>query len=175
MSVCLAIGSKWHGPRQTFRLAWHMGLFQFLMPIAGWVAGQQLTNSLSVIGTYLAAGLVFGIGAKMLYEAWKAHPGAVAEQAVHHKDPSNASDPTRGWSLVILSIAASLDALIVGFSLGLKGQKIWQTSVIIGLVAGLMALVGVLLGKRFGEIYGKPAEIVGAAILMGLGICFIWL
>jgi putative Mn2+ efflux pump MntP len=36
-------------------------------------------------------------------------------------------DPTRGWSLLALSVATSLDALVVGFSLGLKGTSsiIW--------------------------------------------------
>jgi len=175
MSVCMGVGVRWHGRRQKFRLAWHMGLFQFLMPILGWLAGQGLASALAGVGRYVSAALVFAIGAKMLYEALKSHPGAVAEQAsqweqqhAHHRDP------TRGWSLMVLSVATSVDALVVGFSLGLKGQDIWQASIIIGVVAGLMALIGVIIGQRIGKILGKPAEIVGAVILMLLGVAFLW-
>jgi putative Mn2+ efflux pump MntP len=155
-----------------------MGLFQFLMPILGWLGGKQLAGFLASIGTYVAAGLVFAVGLKMLYEGIRSRPGALAEEAEHlaqkelHITPR---DPTRGWSLVALSLATSMDALVVGFSLGLKGHEIWQTSVVIGVVAGLMALTGVAIGKRLGASLGKLAEIFGAMILIGLGIAFLWL
>lgn len=177
MSVCTAIGVKWHGPRQQFRLAWHMGLFQFLMPVAGYLAGQRLANLLSSVGSIVAGALVLGLGAKMLWEALRGRPGDVAEKAEHlaerklHVTPK---DPTRGWSLVALSVATSIDALVAGVSLGLRGHgQIWLTSLVIGVVAGLMALTGVVLGRRMGRWLGKPAEIAGAVVLMLLGAVFI--
>ena len=178
MSVCMAVGVRWHGGRQKFRLAWHMGLFQFMMPVLGWLAGRELAELLVSVGSYVAAVLVFGIGLKMLLEAIKASPGAVeerAEQIVEHAVHLKPRDPTRGWSLVFLSAATSLDALVVGFSLGLRGERIWEASVVIGLVAGLMALVGVVVGKRVGKALGTPAEIAGAVLLMVLGVSFLWL
>ena len=178
MSVCMAIGVRWHGARQKFRLAWHMGLFQFLMPVLGWIGGQRLAVLLEAVGTYLAAGLVFAVGAKMLYEALRSHPGAVMEKvelAAQSKAAREDADPTRGWSLVALSLATSMDALVVGFSLGLKDRGIWLTSIIIGVVAGLMSLTGVVLGRRIGRALGRPAEIVGACVLMVLGVSFLFL
>jgi len=178
MSVCMAVGVRWHGPGQRFRLAWHMGLFQFLMPILGWLAGQQLAGLLSSIGTFVAAGLVFAVGAKMMYEALRSRPGAVAEKAEHLIQDElhiRRRDPTRGWSLMALSLATSIDALVVGVSLGLKGAEIWLPSVVIGLVAALMALTGVVVGKRIGKSLGKPAEMIGAVVLMVLGVCFLWM
>ena len=181
MSVCMGIGVTWHGPRQRFRLAWHMGLFQFMMPILGFFAGQKLADLLRTWGSYVSAILVFGIGAKMLLEALKSHPGAVAESAEHaaQKQMHIAKDPTRGWSLVVLSIATSLDALVVGFSLGIAnvhaGWDVCWASIIIGLVAAAMALAGVLVGKHAGQALGKKAEIVGAIFLMLLGVSFLWM
>lgn len=230
MSVSMAVGVRWHGARQKFRLAWHMGLFQFLMPIAGWAAGRQLAVLLEAVGSWIAAALVFLVGAKMLYEALKSHKagkgaaagtagtagpagadsaagagaaaapadgtvrdgeaplealggeladaagtGAAAGASRHPaQQPARRNgDPTRGWSLVVLSVATSLDALVVGFSLGLKEVgAIWRTSAVIGLVAGLMALTGVVVGKRLGQALGRPAEIVGAAVLMLLAATF---
>ena len=175
MSVCMAIGVRWHGPRQKFRLAWHMGLFQFLMPILGWLAGRQLAHRLADIGQYIAAALLLAVALKMLYEALRSRPGAVAEQAEHlaEKELHVPRDPTRGWSLLALALATSIDALVVGFSLGLVGRQIYLASIVIGLVAALMALAGVVIGKRLGRALGRPAEIVGAIILMALAVSFI--
>jgi len=185
MSVCMGIGVRWHGPRQKFRMAWHMGLFQFLMPVLGWAIGTEMAGVLRTWGTYLAAALVFGVGAKMLYEAVKSHPGDVAERAEHAAEGTlhiKPKDPTRGWSLVFLSVATSLDALVVGFSLGLRpgehdrsllDPRILTASLIIGLVAATMALLGVIIGKTMGQKFGKSAEIIGAIILMALGVSFV--
>ena len=180
MSVCAAIGVKWHGPRQRFRMALHMGLFQFLMPIAGWLVGQELATVIEAYAGPLAATLVIVIGAKMLYEALRSHPGRTAEaaeQAVEHEFHAHPKDPTRGWSLIVLAVATSLDALVVGFSMGLRGERegIWLASVIIGVVAASMALIGVAVGKRAGARFGKRAEIAGALVLIALGISFFWM
>jgi len=177
MSVSMAIGVRWHGPRQRFRLAWHMGLFQFLMPILGWWAGKALAGVLEAVGTYAAAALLFAVGAKMLYEALRSSPGAVAERAEHligKELRRKQLDPTRGWSLLGLSVATSIDALLAGVSLGIAGGAIFVRSLVIGVVAGLMALAGVAMGKRLGRALGRPAEIVGAVILMGLAVSFLW-
>ncbi len=178
MSVCMAIGVKWHGPKQKLRLAWHMGLFQFLMPIIGWAVGRQFAEALRDIGIYIAAGLVFAVAIKMLVEALKSHPGAVAEEVEHEAEiilHAHPKDPTKGWPLWGLAIATSIDALVVGFSLAMSKQNIWLASIIIGITAGGMALLGVVLGKRIGQFLGKPAEILGAIILIALGVSFLCL
>ena len=183
MSVSAAIGVKWHGPRPTFRLAWHMGLFQFAMPILGWAAGERLAGVLKQVGTYVAAGLVFAIGVKMLYEALRQRPGEVEEKVEHRTEQlvekithAQAKDPTRGWSLLALAVATSLDALVVGFSLGLRGEaSIWLASLVIGVVAAGMSLTGVLVGRHVGRALGPLAEMVGAVILMALAVSFLLL
>jgi putative Mn2+ efflux pump MntP len=179
MSVSAAVGVRWHGPRQKFRLAWHMGLFQFLMPVIGWLAGAQLASLLEKIGSYVAAALVFAVAGKMLYEAVKSHPGAAEQTVATAPAAATATatarpDPTRGWSLLALSVATSIDALVVGFSLGLKGTSsiIWP-SLVIGVVAAAMSLAGVMVGKSLGDRFGKPAEIAGAVVLMLLAVSFL--
>jgi len=176
MSVSMAVGVRWHGPRQKFRLAWHMGLFQFLMPIMGWVLGRQLAEAVRTAGTYVAGGLLMLLGVKMIYEVYCASPASVArkaEGAAEHALHIRTSDPTRGFSLIGLSVATSIDALVAGFSLALTGAGIWQASMLIGLVAAAMALAGVTIGQRVGKVLGKPAELLGGAILTGLGLAFL--
>ncbi len=175
MSVSAAVGVRWHGRRRTFRLALHMGLFQFFMPILGWLAGRRLAGPLQAIGTYVAAAMIFALGLKMLIEAIRAGPALAdeAEEAIERRITHHRRDPTRGCSLLMLAFATSIDALVAGFSLGLRGEQIYTASVIIGAVAAGMSVLGVTIGKQAGKAFGRAAEITGALILMGLGIAFL--
>jgi len=154
-----------------------MGLFQFLMPLAGWAVGNQLAHLLASWERYVAAGLLAAAGLKMLLEAWRSGPGVIAADVgdtIEHRLHLHPKDPTRGWSLLLLSLATSIDALVVGCSLGLRQTGIWRTSLIIGLVAGLMALGGVVIGKRIGDVLGRPAEFLGGVVLIALSVSFLW-
>ncbi|HEY5471554.1 MAG TPA: manganese efflux pump MntP family protein, partial [Candidatus Limnocylindrales bacterium] len=127
--------------RTTLRLAWHFGLFQFFMPILGWLAGLSLAHWISSVDHWIAFGLLAAIGGKMIYEAlW----GDEEKRA--------ATDATRGSSLVVLSVATSIDALAVGLSLALLGVPIWYPAVIIGVVAFGFTAAGLHLGCRFGSL-----------------------
>ncbi len=181
MSVSAAIGVKWNAAGHKFRLALSMGGFQFFMPILGWLLGRELAGPVQQFGKYLAAGLVFAIGLKMFIEVIHNKPGESAEAAEHAVEKAlhiKPKDPTQGWSLVGLSLATSIDALVVGVSLALKGAavaySIWVASIIIGITAAIMSLLGVLLGQRIGKAIGRPAELVGAVVLMILGVTFLW-
>lgn len=145
--------------RQTFRLAWHFGLFQALMPVIGWLAGLTVAHWISPVDHWIAFGLLAVIGGKMIWEALR-----------HDEEKRERSDPTRGWSLIILSIATSIDALAVGLSLALLDVSIWYPAVVIGLVAGGFTAVGIQLGKRFGALLGRRVEVLGGVILIGIGL-----
>jgi len=162
-SVCLAVGTRWHGPRQKFRLSWHMGLFQFMMPVIGYYASQVVADAAASAGPWIAMAVLVVIGGKMIHQATA--PRA-AEKAV-----APATDPTHGWSLMALSVATSLDALAVGFAVGLRGDgSVWWPSLIIGLTAGGMALAGVALGKHASLRFGRAAEVAGGVLLVALGV-----
>jgi len=79
-------------------------------------------------------------------------------------------DPSRGLTMVMLSIAVSIDALAIGLSLGLLGITIWTPAIVIGLVTGALSLIGLRVGNDFGERYGKPVEIFGGLVLIGIGV-----
>jgi len=177
MSVSMAVGVRWGGWKQRLRLASHMGLFQFLAPILGWAVGKQLAELLRGFGCVLSGLLLLGIGLKMLYEAVKSAPGSLEQRggdAVAHALHLRKRDPTRGWSLLALSIATSIDALVVGFSFGLRDrQQIWFASLVIGIVAAGMSFVGAGMGKHAGKTFGRAAEILGSLVLIALGVTFL--
>lgn len=144
--------------RHLFRLGFHFGLFQALMPVIGWLAGQTIIQWVSAWDHWIAFGLLAIIGGRMIYEAFS-DEGKTTER-----------DPTKGLSLVLLSIATSIDALAVGFSLSVIGVSIWMPSLVIGLVAGVLTVAGMLLGGRVGDRWGSRVEIFGGAILICIGL-----
>jgi putative Mn2+ efflux pump MntP len=79
------------------------------------------------------------------------------------------TDPSRGWNLVLLSFATSIDALAVGLSLGVIGNAILVPSIIIGLVCAAFSLLGIFIGRKTGTIVGRRAEIIGGLLLVAIG------
>jgi putative Mn2+ efflux pump MntP len=144
--------------RHLFRLGFHFGLFQALMPVIGWLAGQTVIQWVSAWDHWIAFGLLALIGGRMIHEAYS------------DKEKSDDRDPTRGLSLVLLSVATSIDALAVGFSLSVIGISIWIPSLVIGLVAGFLTVVGMLVGGRIGDRWGSKVEILGGMILISIGL-----
>lgn len=156
IGVSIALGGT--DARQTFRLVWHFGLFQALMPIIGWAAGASIRPWIESWDHWLAFVLLLIVGGRMILESIRAldtHP--------HH------ADPTRGWSLVVLSVATSIDALAVGLSFAALGVRVWFPAAIIGITACLMTLLGALGGRALGARFGSRMAMVGGFVLITIG------
>lgn len=158
-SVCLVAGSlhRASGGRSAFRLSFHFGLFQFIMPVLGWLAGITLEPFIRDYDHWVALGLLGFVGVRMIISALRG-------------EESQPPDPSRGWTLVMLSTAVSIDALAVGLSIGLMGLSVWYPAITIGVVTGLLSLLGLRLGETVGSKLGKPVEVIGGLVLIGIGI-----
>jgi len=143
--------------RHVFRLSWHFGLFQAMMTVIGWLGGAGLAALMGGIHKWLAFGLLSLLGLRMI------------GHSRHPEGRQRSYDPTRGWSLVGLSLATSLDALAVGISFGLIGADIWLPAGVIGLVAMVLTYTGTRLGRKAGRHLGQWAEGVGGVILLIIG------
>ncbi|MBP1608990.1 MAG: hypothetical protein H6Q04_1225 [Acidobacteria bacterium] len=145
--------------RRIFRLSFHFGLFQAIMPMIGWLAGNALNQYVAAFDHWIAFGLLAFVGVHMIR-------GAVREEDKR----DFLRDPTGGWGLVLLSVATSIDALGVGLSLGMLGYTILYPAFIIGVVAAAFTITGMLLGRKIGTLWGKRVEILGGMILIAIGI-----
>lgn len=161
-SVAIGVGALGLSGRRIFRLSWHFGLFQFFMPLIGLAIGQMTAELLGKAGHWVAAGCLVLIGFNMIRQALRA-PHSTTKR----------SDPTRGWTLILLSTSTSIDALIVGFGLGLLGVNILLACIIIGITASLMTIIGMLIGAGVAHAIGTRAELVGGLVLIGLAIIFV--
>ena len=154
-AVGLGVGTTSCTPRQIFRLSFHFGLFQFLMPLVGWLSGRHILNWTETWGSWIACGLLMFIGVRMVVEGLR--PAAEKEDYC---------DPTRGFSLVMLSVATSVDALGVGFSLGVLNQNLFVVAVWIGIVAAAMTWLAMKIGNRLSHRFASRIEILGGLVLI---------
>ena len=150
--------------RQTFRLSWHFGLFQALMPIIGWGLGTSIQEFVAAYAHWIAFIMLALVGSNMLKGAILADEDAA--QSAPRKDS------TKGMTMVMLSVATSIDALAVGLSMSMLRISIIYPAMIIGIVAGLFTITGLHLGKRAAQVtwLSTWAEVIGGIVLWLIGL-----
>lgn len=164
VAIASGVALKCVTPRQTFRMSWHFGLFQAMMPVIGWFGGFLVRDYFLRFGHWIAFGLLLYIGGHMLWEG------------LRHEEGDICQDPTMGSRLIMLSVATSIDALAVGFTLAMLGISIWFPAAIIGVVALVFTAAGLHMGKILGcqTRLGQYAEVLGGLVLMGIGGKILW-
>jgi manganese efflux pump family protein len=159
-SVAIGIGAsnnkKSWAP--VLRLSLAFGLFQFVMPLIGWLAGSTVVDRIQSFDHWIAFALLVLVGGKMIWEGFK------------KESDEEKIDQTRGWPLFLLSIATSIDALAVGFSFSLLKTALLFPAAIIGVVCFMMTAVGMIFGKGLARIFGKKVEILGGLVLIAIGM-----
>jgi putative Mn2+ efflux pump MntP len=143
--------------RGAFRLAFHFGLFQFAMPLVGWMLGSTIESALAAYDHWIAFILLTIVGIRMI------------KSADQINSEGECYDPSRGVTLVVLAIATSIDALAVGLSLAFLRIQIWYPSIVIGVITAGMSALAIVCGNRIGCWVGKKASIVGGIVLILIG------
>ncbi|MFZ5433588.1 MAG: manganese efflux pump MntP family protein [Calditrichota bacterium] len=162
-TVGAGLGLRYGKARQVFRLSFHFGLFQALMTWVGALAGALFLTYVERIDHWIAFGLLVLVGGRMIYLARGDHAHRLAE-----------TDLTRGFSLVGLSVAVSIDALAAGVSLPAVEAPIFASGLIIGTVAATATLLAMRLSERISELFGKRCEIAAGLVLIGLGFYILY-
>jgi putative Mn2+ efflux pump MntP len=145
-------------PRAIFRLAFSFGLFQAVMPVFGWLLGSAVVDYISAWDHWVAFTLLALVGVNMIRSGLDANEERMS------------TDPSRGLTLITLSIATSIDALAVGLSFCVLDMKILIPCILIGVITFVMSVGAVKIGTIAGEVVGKRVEILGGVILIGIGL-----
>ena len=134
------------------------------MPILGWGLGTSVQSYMEAYAHWVAFVLLALVGSNMLKEA------VLADENEEEVKPRK--DSTKGMTLVMLSLATSIDALAVGLSMSMLRVSIITPAIIIGIVAGLFTIAGLHLGKRVAHLtwLSTWAEIVGGLVLWLIGL-----
>jgi putative Mn2+ efflux pump MntP len=150
-------------PVQTLRMAAAFGLFQALMPVAGWLLGLTVREYIETYDHWTAFAMLALVGGKMLWE------GVSGEGDDPGCEPK---DPTKGGQLLLLAVATSIDALAVGLSFAVLGEPIALPALVIGVVCFALTALGVKIGclARRVSVLSRYAELLGGLVLLGIGL-----
>ena len=157
-------------PRIIFKLALKLalsfGFFQAFMPMLGWLIGKAGESIINAVDHWIALILLSYLGIKMIIESNK-------NTAEEEERPEQTDIHFR--TLLILSIATSIDALVTGVILPSAVRASTVTAMllsvgIIGMITFLLCFIGVYIGKNFGRFLSTKAELFGGVVLTGIGI-----
>ena len=162
-SVSLANGlhDRYMSRRRGAIIAGTFGVFQAVMPMAGWLCVHTIVELFSAFERFvpwIALALLGYIGGKMLLEGIK---GEEAEETAE----------LSAGALFMQGVATSIDALSVGFTISEYGWLMALVcSLIVATVTFFLCEAGLSLGKKFGTKLSGKASILGGVILIGIGL-----
>lgn len=157
VSIAIGIAAKNISAKTLFLPPLFFGLFQMLMPLAGFEISAFAHDYIKDFDHWIAFFLLVFIGVKMICDAFK------KDEEV----PKTSSD-LKLVTLLILAIATSIDALAAGISIACIGQKIFPAALIIGLTTFAFSLIGIKFGAKIGSKLGSKFDILGGAILIAI-------
>lgn len=143
--------------RRALRVPAAFGLFQAGMPLAGAWAGVELRTAIAAWDHWVAFGLLAAVGGKMIWDSLQ-------------KETGPRTDPTHTGTLLVLALATSIDALVVGAGFSMAGLPVGALAVAAGVVTFALSALAVYIGNRFLGIMETAAGLAGGVILMGIGL-----
>ena len=148
--------------RKICLIAGIFALFQFLMPMLGWVCVHtvlQYFRTFEKLIPWIALALLSCIGGKMLYEG------------IRGEDEEECHGGVCFVALLVQGVATSIDALSVGFTIAEHTTlQALVACLLIGVVTFGICIGGLLIGKKFGTVLAGKASIFGGAILIIIGL-----
>ena len=132
--------------------------FQVIMPLIGYIAGSQFKDLIEAYDHWIAFILLALIGANMVREAIKDNDDEELDPDFSFK------------TMLVLAIATSIDALVVGVTFAFMEVNIVLALSLIGAITFILCVVGTKIGNVFGARYRSKATFAGGIILILLGI-----
>ena len=157
--VCFSYGLilKLNRIKNSLKLAFAFGFFQFIMPILGWHFTELFYQYIKSYSKWVIFFIFLFLGLKFFNEAFS------------KKEKVNIFCISF-TCLICLAIATSIDAFGAGISLKCFNINILLPSFIIGAITFILSLTGFFSTYLFKKFPNKYIEITGALLLIYLAI-----
>lgn len=172
----LSMGMGLKGVTRSFELkfASTVGVLHVLMPLIGLSLGVAVGRFLGVWAARVGAAILAYIALDLLIKGYRQiKPRAFKfseRQAILSSAEGEERTASDWWSILVLAVSVSIDALTVGFGLGTLRVPIFLTVIIMGATAASMTIAGFIGGRIFSRLVGSYAQIAGGIILLALAI-----
>ena len=161
-----------HRFSRLMRMPLFFGLFQFVMPLAGYFVGGIAAELIEKYAGIVSLVILGFIGLNMLYSGYK----ALKEDASEEDEEEAQQDAQQGATtlsygkLVFQAVATAIDAFAVGVSFRAHSVDILVTSVLFGIITAILCTIALFVGKKLGSLLGDRAEMVGGVVLILIGL-----
>ncbi len=159
---------------RLFMLPVAFGLFQGLMPLLGFFLGGLVGSIIEQYAGVVTLIILGFIGGNMIKEGVQELREAKAARESGADDgcgcPPDAASRLTLKVVLVQAVATSIDAFAVGVSLRAASVNIAEAAVVIALTTFLCCLLALVVGKRFGNLLGERAQIVGGIVLVAIGV-----
>ena len=183
VAMCKGVEMRRFVLKYAVVIALCFGLFQALMPLIGWAVASQFAEYITEADHWIAFALLALLGAKMFKDGIESEK-ELREARALTKDASPLPYPVRITllpkkeerldigvkTLVVMSVATSIDALAVGVSFAFLAVNIWLAVALIGATTFCISLLGVLVGTKAGGKFRGKAELAGGILLFLIGL-----
>ena len=146
--------------RKYLKISIAFGLFQAIMPIIGWFAGNSIKSELEYLSKWITFFIFIVLGVKTIYETFFSKSSKNCTQCKCENEKC----------LLSLAIATSIDALVIGVLFAINGVPLLLSVLVIGLVTFSISFGGCFIGNKVGIIFGKIATSIAALILFLLAV-----
>ena len=157
VSICKGLSMKKINWKSAIIISLYFGIFQAIMPAIGYYLGSTFSSFVEKIDHWIAFILLVIVGGKMIKDSLD-------------NELENKNDDISFKTMVILSIATSIDALAIGITFAFFEINIVVAVSIIGFITFLLSILGVKIGNKFGDKFQNKAEVIGGVILILIGI-----
>lgn len=149
--------------RRGLLMAFFFGAAQSVMAAIGWFGGALVGRFWMAWDHWIAFALLCVVGGRMIKEAFE------ADDAAEDAEKGEKAGAGLG-TLVVLTIATSIDALAVGVSLPTLRQSPSLALTMIGAITFLCSAAGAALGRFLGSRFGRAVEVAGGLALIAIGV-----
>ncbi|WP_111571409.1 manganese efflux pump MntP [Halanaerobium saccharolyticum] len=160
VTMAIGCGTKTNAA-EKLKVVFSFGFFQFFFALMGGLSGNYIDRNFFTISNYFSGAVIFLLGIFLIREGYKN-----GEECIYRR--------LSFWTVVVLGVSVSIDALGAGFSLlfDFDYALIFQDSLVIGLIASIItaAAFRIVVYIKHIALVEKYADYVGGFILLLIGI-----
>lgn len=157
-SLSLAYGTLNLLPKQIKKLSLIVGIFHFIMPLLGLIAGEYIITKFS-LPSHLVLAIIFSfIGVEMIVSSFR------------KKEKFMLLD-LKG--LFLFGFTVSIDSFSVGAGIKAFSNNYIMSSFIFFVTSFLFTYLGLHIGKKINEKVGFISTILGGVVIIIVGILYV--
>lgn len=158
-SLSLIYGTQGIDRKNMIELSIIVGIFHFLNPLIGLSIGNILYNYF-IFNFNLVVGIIFSvIGCEMIISSYKDNDINILLNV---------------WGYLLFGLSVSIDSLTTGIGMKAISDNYLMVSSVFMLCSGIFTYIGLNLGNKLSDKFGKCATIGGGGMLIFLAIYFIF-